>query len=194
MTHDPSSYRLIFLGDFEANGLKSLVLRPDDLMHHTASKGSNRRDGGVNIMRHDRKRSWHDNRHLVRLYCLCWNASCLAAAPSCQRRCAVSWTRRRRRDVFTTGVWAVTVRRVEIATSGLAEKRRGESGFTPLRKASIPQHYARYIDSRVSQWPDLHSEYRGIRTCGSRSPWTWGAIQQNRRVSRLWHGSRGASA
>jgi len=36
MSHDPSSYRLIFHDGFEANGPKPFMLRPDDLMHHTA--------------------------------------------------------------------------------------------------------------------------------------------------------------
>jgi hypothetical protein len=37
MTHDPTSCRFIFHGNSEANGVKSLVLRPDDSMAHTPS-------------------------------------------------------------------------------------------------------------------------------------------------------------
>ena len=44
MTHDPSSYHLIFHGDFEANNLKSFVLRPDDFLHLV---GTGRIDSGV---------------------------------------------------------------------------------------------------------------------------------------------------
>ena len=44
MTHDPSSYHLIFHGEFEANNLKSFVLRPDDFLHLV---GTGRIDSGV---------------------------------------------------------------------------------------------------------------------------------------------------